>query len=199
MTRRARSGDEGISLVELLVGMSLMALIGTLVLSTVTSGLRTQQTMTDRASGMADLRTAAQRLSKDVREADPLLLAQERVLALRQAVAGGGHRDVTWRVVGTELVKDETTTSAAGAVTALPRTVALRELPEGAAPFGVVPSVTYVAPVGSTTDPGTCVLAGSSPVTYAPACVGSITLSLTRTLLKGAPLALQQTVELRNR
>lgn len=198
MTRRARSGDEGISLVEVLVGMSLMALVGTLVLSTVTSGLRTQRTMTDRASGMADLRTAAQRLSKDVREADPLLLAQEQALAVRQAVAGG-HRDVTWRVIGTELVKDESTTTAAGVVSALPRVVVLRGLEAGAAPFGVVPSATYAPRAGSTTDPGTCVLAGSTPTTYAPECVGSVTLRLTRTLLTGAPLALEQTVELRNR
>lgn len=198
MRRRPRDDEGGFSLVETLVGMSLFLLIGTLTLNAVVTGLRSQTGLTERASAMENLRTAAQRISRDVRQADPVLRAEDRLLILRQSLTGGGTRDLTYQVVGSDLVQDEKVTSATGTVTTAPRRTVVRRVDPTAPLFGYVYAVGYV-PSSPTVSATTCVIAATSPVRYSTDCIGRITLRLSRTLTKGTPLKLDQTMELRNR
>lgn len=197
MRRLGPSDEGGFSLIEILVAMSLFVLVGTLTLNVVVSGVRSQATLTERASAMANMREAAQRISRDVREADPVLHAEPRLLVIRQRLAGAVTRDLTYQVIGTNLVQDQTSTSAAGTVTVSPRLIIGFQIDPTANLFGYIKAPGYVTS-GSSVDATTCAIAGTSPTSYSGDCLGSITLRLTHTLRRGSPLNLDQTIELRN-
>lgn len=67
--RRLRRDDEGFSLIELTIAMGLMALLVTITLTLVISSREVFVSTDDEATGQTDVRTAVERLGKDIRSA----------------------------------------------------------------------------------------------------------------------------------
>ena len=65
---RQRS-DHGVTLIELLVTVMLLGVVGSIVTTAVIAFHRGVRTVDDESSGLADVRTGAERLSRDVRDA----------------------------------------------------------------------------------------------------------------------------------
>jgi len=64
-----RHRDEGFSLIELSIAMGLMALLVTITLTLVISSREVFVSTDDEATGQTDVRTAVERLGKDIRSA----------------------------------------------------------------------------------------------------------------------------------
>jgi prepilin-type N-terminal cleavage/methylation domain-containing protein len=68
--------DSGFSLIELLVVMLIMTVIGGIVTAGVIGGMRTTAYGQDRVHATAAAQTGIERLSRELRAADPLLVAE---------------------------------------------------------------------------------------------------------------------------
>jgi len=79
-TRRLPRGDTGMTLIELLVTMILLAVVSSLVVGAVTQAGRVLTHTDDEATGLADAKVILDRLGRDIREA-------------RSAVCDGGLAD----------------------------------------------------------------------------------------------------------
>jgi type II secretory pathway pseudopilin PulG len=189
-------------LVELLVAMTLMSVVGVLVLDAVVGGFRGQKQLQDRAQALADVRTAAQRVTRDIRQADPVLGASALSLSVQHSLAGGGSLARSWTLVTvgavTSLVQDQVTTSAAGVVSPSVRSTVISGLDPATAPFSYSPLPQWSAPAGSPVDPATCAIAATSPVSYARDCIGTVSLHLVRLVPGHGPIPVDTTVDLRN-
>lgn len=67
--RRGARADDGFTLVELTIAMGLMALLVTITLTLVISSRDVFVSTDDEATGQTDVRTAVERLGKDIRSA----------------------------------------------------------------------------------------------------------------------------------
>ena len=77
MGRLERSRDAGgFTLVELLVVMLLLGIVGGVVGSAFVSGLRSSSATTARTVALHELEMALQRMTRDLRAADPLVLSE---------------------------------------------------------------------------------------------------------------------------
>lgn len=90
---RLRS-DQGVTLVELLVVMVLLGVVGAVVTTAVTTGLRSASSTTARTMAIHDAEIALQRVARDLRAAEPIYLS-----------AGGDYTTE----VGAEFVRDGST------------------------------------------------------------------------------------------
>jgi prepilin-type N-terminal cleavage/methylation domain-containing protein len=68
MSRRAH-GDRGVTLVETLIVMILLAIVSTLVTRAVIDSHKVVRIVDDQTQGLADVRVASERLGRDIREA----------------------------------------------------------------------------------------------------------------------------------
>lgn len=75
--------DEGLTLVELLVVMVLLAIVGTIIASSIVSGLRADAHARDRIESLEDVQIALERVSRDIRASDPILLAEPNEVMFR--------------------------------------------------------------------------------------------------------------------
>lgn len=71
--RRRLRGDAGVSLVEVLVVMLLLGIVGTLVTRAVVDSHEVVRLTDDQTQGLSDVRLAAERLGRDVRDARSVL------------------------------------------------------------------------------------------------------------------------------
>lgn len=69
LSRGGDLGDEGMTLVELLVVMALMSIISIVAFGALDSSTRTLGNVDDEAQGLADLKTVVERMSRDLRAA----------------------------------------------------------------------------------------------------------------------------------
>jgi prepilin-type N-terminal cleavage/methylation domain-containing protein len=72
---RLRKREDGFTLVELLVVMVLLGVVGGIVVNAVTVSLRSASHTTARIAAQHELEVALQRISRDLRAADPLVLS----------------------------------------------------------------------------------------------------------------------------
>lgn len=73
-TRTRQARRTGLTLVELLVAMVLFAVAGTIALTTLITVSESTRAGTERSVRLADIQTAMERMSRDLRAARPLLL-----------------------------------------------------------------------------------------------------------------------------
>lgn len=78
----ARPHDDGVTLVELLVAITVMAVIGVAVLTTIVQAMRTTAEGQDRVTTLTELANAAERVAREVRAADPVVSAAATALQL---------------------------------------------------------------------------------------------------------------------
>jgi prepilin-type N-terminal cleavage/methylation domain-containing protein len=197
--RSAASRDAGFTLTELLVVITVLAIIGAAIATTTTTGLRKQSQVQDRNDALAQVRTAMQRVSRDIRSTNPLVIAEDDQIGLCEVqsvqtkevtyelVADGSSKDL---VVVTNVVPNCNTWMSSGT-----QTILLRNVANGSdtAVFGYSPRTDYTAPTGTSTtvDPATCAISGTSPVQYDPSCVGTVSIHL-----QVQPSSLSQPVDL---
>lgn len=73
--RRPGHAEAGYTLIELLVVLVILGIIGTIVTSTIVNSMQATRREQDRVFTVATAQTALERLSRDVRTADPLVAA----------------------------------------------------------------------------------------------------------------------------
>jgi prepilin-type N-terminal cleavage/methylation domain-containing protein len=76
-----RRRDQGFTLVELLVVMVLMGVVGGVVVNAVTTSLRSASSTTARVTALHELEIGLQRITRDLRAADPLVLSTSAAYA----------------------------------------------------------------------------------------------------------------------
>lgn len=76
-------------MIEVLVATILMAVIGSIVVTTLVASMRVQRQQTAHLETMSELRTAFERVTRDVRGSDPILLANPTQITTRVCEAGG--------------------------------------------------------------------------------------------------------------
>jgi prepilin-type N-terminal cleavage/methylation domain-containing protein len=208
MSRRDRGDrrDGGFTLTELLVVMTLTGIIGGIVTVAVTTGLHKQTQVQDRNDALAQMRTAMQRVSRDIRSSNPLCLAEDKAIWLQQ-VQAAGTRTMAYSIVADganyDLVADNYTAACNTITSTTPytRTTLLRNIVNDASTpvFTYQADPSYAAP--STVAGSTCAISSTSPVQYDTHCVQTVTLHLEvqpSTLLKPIDL-IDNGTELRNR
>jgi len=103
LTRRAERGeDSGYSLVELLVAVFMVGIVGSVVSAGVVTSMKTTRQDQARATSSAQLRTAIDRLSRDLRASDPLRMATASTLMMDEDRSGKCKRTY-YRLAGTSL------------------------------------------------------------------------------------------------
>jgi prepilin-type N-terminal cleavage/methylation domain-containing protein len=65
----ARRGDRGFTLVELLVAMGLLAILGSMLVVALVATIRGETVGEDESTGLGDVRTVVEQLSRDIRDA----------------------------------------------------------------------------------------------------------------------------------
>lgn len=100
---RAR-GDAGMTLVELLVGMSLIGVLGTVMVMGIRDNQQLHRTTVDESSGLADVKTVVERLGRDIRSArsvDPAATGSRLVLWIdtNSDYLKSNDEIVTWQLV----------------------------------------------------------------------------------------------------
>lgn len=81
-----RPRDDGFTLVELLVGITITALLGAVVLTSVVRSLQVSAATTQRVDALTTLQQAQERMSRTIRSADPLSAATATTLRLTHYV-----------------------------------------------------------------------------------------------------------------
>jgi type II secretory pathway pseudopilin PulG len=200
VTRR-ETDEDGSMLVELIVAMVLMSVVGVMVLNAVIGGFKGQRQLQDRGQALAEIRTAAQRITREIREADPVLAATPSLLTVRHDQTVGGTVRRTWEYVTvgtvTSLQQTTVTTSAAGVDSAAVVTTVISNIDPTVTLFTVTPVPGWTPPAGSVVNPLTCEKS-LSPVTYARECVGTVSMHLSRLIPGHTPVSVDATVDLRN-
>lgn len=190
-------------LVELLVGTVLMSIVGLIVLDGIVGGFTAQRGLQDRGDALAQIRTAAQRVTREIREASPIQsgATATSLTIVHDTNTSGVTVTKTWTFVTSgsraSLVQDTTTTTAGVAGTPV-RTTVLSDLDPTTLPFTYRPVSGWTAPSGSTVNATTCAISGTSPLAYSKYCVGQVTLHLVRTISGHSPVTVNATVDLRN-
>jgi type II secretory pathway pseudopilin PulG len=111
---RSRQQESGATLVELLVVMLIFGVIGGVVLTSTVAGFNSAAATNARIDALQELEIAMQRVTRDLRAADPLeLVAGEYDTALGASILRDGSRaSVRYRLVdvdGTQqLVREDT-------------------------------------------------------------------------------------------
>ncbi|MPZ74445.1 MAG: prepilin-type N-terminal cleavage/methylation domain-containing protein [Nitriliruptorales bacterium] len=101
------TGEEGFSVVELLVAISLFAVVSAAVASGLIGGFRSSALVTQRTTAMSELQVTVERVAREIRAAAPVQLATaggNRSLHVRRFRPGSCAR-VTYRVEGSELAQ----------------------------------------------------------------------------------------------
>ena len=107
--RRLRA-DEGFTLVELLTTMAISSVVVAFVTGTVIHALRTQDRQVDQVAALNDTKLAFERVTRDIRRADPLRVVALDRIRLDVLEAGGVRRTLTYQRSGDALaVTDDAT------------------------------------------------------------------------------------------
>jgi prepilin-type N-terminal cleavage/methylation domain-containing protein len=105
----SRRGDDGFTLVELLVVLILMGVVGGVAMTAIVTSLQSAAVTQSRVEALHELETALQRITRDLRVADPLRLspdATESTLELFETdlgatiQRGGATEQVRYRLIG---------------------------------------------------------------------------------------------------
>lgn len=110
---RRLQGEDGVTLVELLTAMVVSSVVLAFVAGTVISALAAQRRQTAQVAALNGAKLAFERVTRDIRGADPLQVAALDRIRLDVREEGGTIRTVTYERVGNGLVATEAATGQA--------------------------------------------------------------------------------------
>ena len=113
-SRRRAAG--GFSLVELLVVMFILAVVGTIVANGLVRGLQADRQAQSRIEAFEDMQIALERVSREVRAASTLLVAEEQEIQF-EVLRGGGCIQFTYWVDGDDALRSLEERSTDGCTT----------------------------------------------------------------------------------
>ena len=102
--RRRPAGEDGVTLVELLTVMAVSAVVLAFVGATIVHALAAQRRQTAQVAALNDSKLAFERVTRDIRGADPLHVAALDRVRLDVREAGVTPRTVTYQRDGNRLV-----------------------------------------------------------------------------------------------
>jgi type II secretory pathway pseudopilin PulG len=105
-SHRAR-GEDGVSLVELLTAMTVSALVLAVVTGTIVDALRSERRQRAQVAALNDAKLAFERVTRDIRGADPLRVAAPDHITLDVRGPGGTVRTVSYVRDDDRLVSDD--------------------------------------------------------------------------------------------
>lgn len=82
LTKVPTSDESGFTLVELLVVMLILGVVGTITVAGVVQGMQTSAHAQDRAEALANSQTVVERVSRELRAADPLCAIKPGAVSL---------------------------------------------------------------------------------------------------------------------
>lgn len=106
-------GEDGVTLVELLTAMMVSSLVLAFVAGTVISALGAQRRQTAQVAALNEARLAFERVTRDIRGADPLQVAALDRISLDVHLPDTTTRTVSYERVGNGLVATEASTGQA--------------------------------------------------------------------------------------
>ena len=115
-SRRRFGGEHGITLVELLVVMALTAVVLGFVSRTVVHALGVQSRQTAQVAALNDTRVAFERVTRDIRGADPLRVTELDRISLDLRLADTTVRTVTYERDADRLVATDAGTGQSRAL-----------------------------------------------------------------------------------
>lgn len=107
ISRGGCDAEQGFSLVELLVVMTLLLVVGGIVTTSVVSGLTASRRGQARVYALTDLETAGQRVAREARAAQPIIAASDNLLDLTVFRNDGRFR-FRYELIGGELQETRT-------------------------------------------------------------------------------------------
>ena len=113
---RRLSGEQGFSLVELLTVMAVSAVVVGFVTGTVVHALRSERRQRAQLSALNEVKVAFERVTRDLRGADPLLVAAPDEIRLEVRDPGGTMRTVSYARDDDRLVTTDGTTGESRAL-----------------------------------------------------------------------------------
>ncbi len=114
MSRGDRLGAEhGFTLVELLTTMAISGVVAAFVTGTVVHALRSQDRQLAQVAALNDTKLAFERVTRDIRRADPLRVAALDRIRLDVVETGGVRRTLTYERSGDALVVTDDATGQA--------------------------------------------------------------------------------------
>lgn len=186
--RRRRGDDRGFTLTELLVVIMLFGVIGSIVTTAATTGLRHQTQLQDRSTALSEARVAVQRVDRDIRSASQVDYATASKLVMQESTYTGstatGSEWVCYytTTVGsdTELIQqfDPTSDSCPSTSPTLSKVLVHHVVNAAATPVFAYSPIAGFTATASSVDSSSCAISGSSPASYAPSCIGTITVHL---------------------
>jgi prepilin-type N-terminal cleavage/methylation domain-containing protein len=103
-------GEDGVTLVELLTAITVSAVVMAFVTGAVVDALRSQRRQTAQVAALNDAKLAFERVTRDVRGADPLQVAALDRITLDVRQPDATVRTVTYARAGDSLVRTDTAT-----------------------------------------------------------------------------------------
>ncbi len=108
--RLRRRGEEGATLAELLTVMAVSSVVMAFIAGTIVNALGAQRRQTAQVAALNDAKLAFERVTRDIRAADPLLVAALDRIRLAVRDGGGALRTRTYERRGTQLVVTDAST-----------------------------------------------------------------------------------------
>lgn len=149
MDRPDRTADGGFTLVELLVAIAITAVLGGVVVTSVVRTMQVSADATVRVEALTSLQTAHERISRNVRAADPIGAASATSLSLTVWDDAQQRRVITYTLAGDALSQTVETyaTPSAASPASTATTPLIDDLAQGATPV-----FTYAVGDGSAWD-----------------------------------------------
>jgi prepilin-type N-terminal cleavage/methylation domain-containing protein len=118
-----RCDDSGYSLIELLVVIILLGVVGSIITTTLVSGMRSTRQTQNRAYSTENVQAQLERIARDIRVADPIRAASATSITLdNMRGAGPGCVRETWALSSGNLVRTAITFSAWASCSVYPAT-----------------------------------------------------------------------------
>ena len=167
-----KSGERGFTVIEMLVAVTLSAIVGGIATTVIVRSFRQQASSDARAAAVANIRTALQRTMRELREAT---LTSLTPTSLSMQVNG------TTQTLSYSVQTSGGVTSLYVQVGTGPQTLVVTNLMNDSTTpvFTPMPVPNYQPATAGTVDAQTCAIVGATPTQYSTRdCVGTVTVHL---------------------